>query len=203
MIVIDNFLKENKVIEILKNENTWKNFPTYNWWDGWWKIEPRNIMEHLIKIIWSTFSRVENNIAGFEYWSNLHSKKGKLDWHADKDERLITEKGELSQPRIGHIYYIKTDELNGGYLELSNSQITEKIYENKLERIKPIENRLIMFDPSKAHRVTEILDGNRRAFLANAWKKKPYTFINSENVNYDENKKLVDVNWENKKLINF
>ena len=169
MIVIDNFLKEKKILDILKNESTWKNFPTYNWWDGWWKIEPRNIMEHLIKIIWSTFSRVENNIAGFEYWSNLHSKKGKLDWHADKDERLIT----------------------------------EKIYENKLERIKPIENRLIMFDPSKAHRVTEILDGNRRAFLANAWKKKPYTFINSENVNYDKNKKLVDVNWENKKLINF
>ena len=48
MIVIDNFLKEKKILDILKNESTWKNFPTYNWWDGWWKIEPRNIMEHLI-----------------------------------------------------------------------------------------------------------------------------------------------------------
>ena len=160
-------------------------------------------MEYSIKIIWSTFSKVENNIAGFEYWSNLHLQKGKLDWHADKDERLINEKGELSQPRIGHIYYIKTDNLKGGYLELSDSQINEKIYENKIERIKPKENRLIMFDPSKAHKVTEILEGSRRAFLANAWKEKPYTFISSENVSYNENKELVNVNWENKKLINF
>ena len=203
MIIIDNFLKDKKIIDILKDENTWKNFPTYNWWDGWWKVEPRNIMEHFIKITWSTFSKVENKIAGFEYWSNLHSKKGSLAWHADKDERLINEKNELSQPRIGHIYYVKTEKLNGGYLELSNSLINEKIYENKLERIRPVENRLIMFDPSKAHRVTEILDGTRRAFLANAWERKPYTFMNSENVSYDKNKKLIDVNWENKNLNNF
>ena len=166
MIVIDNFLKEKKILDILKNESTWKNFPTYNWWDGWWKIEPRNIMEHLIKIIWSTFSRVENNIAGFEYWSNLHSKKGKLDWHADKDERLITEKGELSQPRIGHIYYIKTNELNGGYLELSNSQITDKIYENKLERIKPIENRLIIFPSWLQHYVHSVNSNKNRTSIS-------------------------------------
>ena len=200
MLIIDNFIKDNNIIKNLKDEKIWKEIPKYNWWDGWWKTEPRNIMEELIKIIWKTLSPVENKIAGFEYWSNIHSKQQKLDWHADKDEKLLIEKNELSSPRIGHIYYVTTEKLDGGYLELSNSKITEKIHHNKIERVKPIENRLIMFDPSKAHRVTEIISGSRRAFLANAWEKKPHTFLNSENVHYDSKGNLIDVEWKNKNL---
>ena len=59
MIIIDNFLQDKKIlIEILKEE-TWSNFPTYNWWDGWWKCKPRNIMEILIEMIWKRLNIAE------------------------------------------------------------------------------------------------------------------------------------------------
>ena len=53
-----------------------------------------------------------------------------------------------------------------------------------------------MFNPSDPHQVTKIISGKRRAFLANAWFKKPSTFIDSENVNRDTN--FGDVHWPNK-----
>lgn len=39
-----------------------------------------------------------------------------------------------------------------------------------------------LYNPSIPHRVTKIHNGNRRAFLANAWAKKPLTFELSEQV---------------------
>ena len=57
------------LIEIQKEE-TWINLPTYNWWDGWWKCKPRNIMEILIEMIWKRLN-IEGKIAGFEYWSKI------------------------------------------------------------------------------------------------------------------------------------
>jgi hypothetical protein len=70
--------------------------------------------------------------------------------------------------------------LEGGYLEIcTNGKIDDP---DNFERIKPIENRLIIFNPSLPHRVTKILNGNRRAFLTNAWVKKPLTFELSDQV---------------------
>ena len=41
---------------------------------------------------------------------------------------------------------------------------------------KPIENRLIMFNPSYPHRVSAIRRGRRRAIIVNAWPIKPHTY---------------------------
>ena len=87
MIIIDNFLQDKKILIEIQKEETWSNFPTYNWWDGWWKCKPRNIMEILIEMIWKRLN-IENKIAGFEYWSNSQTKNQSLDWHLDKDEKL-------------------------------------------------------------------------------------------------------------------
>ena len=62
----------------------------------------------------------------------------------------------------------------------SNRKIDDEL---NFERIRPIENRLIVFNPSIPHRVTKIHNGNRRAFLANAWSNKPLTFELSDQVN--------------------
>ena len=198
MIVIDNFLTDKKTIEMLKNESTWKNFPRYNWWDGWWKIEPRNIMESLIENIWKKFSNVENRVAGFEYWSNLHTNKGELAWHVDKDEKLKRDQQKFLMPKFGHVYYVKVENLEGGYLEILQKGISNPTVTEKTERIEPVENRLVMFDPSKPHRVTKIFEGTRRAFLANAWTKKPLTFTTSENINLDGD--LIDAVWKEKNI---
>ena len=179
MIIIDNFISEKNIIEEIKNEETWKNFPTYNWWDGWWVCEPRNIMEKLIELIWKKLS-VENRIAGFEYWSNSQQAGQYLDWHFDKDEKLKLTDGKILSPSIGHIFYSKVDNLEGGFLEISTNNKIDDVA--NFERIKAIENRLVIFNPSISHRVTKIYKGNRRAFLANAWSKKPSTFELSDQV---------------------
>ena len=179
MILIDNYLQDKKILEEIQKEENWINFPTYNWWDGWWVCEPRNIMEKLIELIWKKLS-VENKIAGFEYWSNSQKADQYLDWHFDKDEKLKSTNGKILSPSIGHIFYLTVENLKGGFLEISSNNKVDD-HEN-FERIKPIENRLIIFNPSVSHRVTKIYEGNRRAFLANAWSKKPLTFELSDQV---------------------
>ena len=62
MIIIDNFIQDKKIFTEIQKEETWSNLPTYNWWDGWWKCKPRNIMETLIELIWKRLN-IENKIA--------------------------------------------------------------------------------------------------------------------------------------------
>ena len=196
MLIVDDLIKDKKMISVLKSDETWINFPSLNWWDGWWKTKPRNIMELLIEIIWKKYANFENQIAGFEYWSNLSIANSSLSWHVDKDEKYFLDTKKYKMPTKGHIYYVESTNVEGGYLEISNLPISKRPDERKLERVQPLENRLIMFNPSDPHQVTKIISGKRRAFLANAWFKKPSTFIDSENVNRDTN--FGDVHWPNK-----
>ena len=195
MVIFDDFVKDKKIISILKNKNTWNDFPSYNWWDGWWKVEPRNIMEKLIKMVWGQF-QLENKIAGFEYWSNYQtSKNWKLNWHQDCDEKLRVTSNNVLSPTLGQIYYVENNRVEGGYLEISNLPPEKEPNPSKIERVYPRENRLVIFNPSLVHSVSKIISGNRHAFLSNVWIKKPSTFDNSENVDH---KKFLHVEWKNK-----
>ena len=89
---------------------------------------------------------MENKIAGFEYWSNVHITGNGLNWHVDKDEKLMKEKKEIVMPNMGLVYYAISEGLDGGYLEIANSPDRENVEPHKIERLKPIENRLIMFN---------------------------------------------------------
>lgn len=62
-----------------------------------------------------------------------------------------------------------------------------------IERIQPIENRLVVFDPSKWHRVSKVFKGRRKAFLSNVWLTKPKTFDNGDHVD----KHFQSVQWIN------
>ena len=180
MIVVDNYIKDKNLQEALKSNEFWQSVGRLNWWDGWWITEPKNICEQFIKIVWTQFSNLENKIAGFEYWSNAHQTGGGLNWHVDKDEKLMKDKKELVMPSMGLVYYAISEDLDGGYLEIANSPNRENVNPSKIERLKPIENRLIIFNPSYPHRVSQITSGKRRAIIVNAWPKKPYTFEKSE-----------------------
>ena len=195
MVIFDDFIKEKKVISILKDKNTWNDFPSYNWWEGWWKVEPRNIMEELIKRVWSQF-QLENKIAGFEYWSNFQTPKNwKLNWHQDCDEKLRVTSNNVLSPTLGQIYYIENSGVEGGYLEISNLPPEKEPDSSKIERVYPRENRLVIFNPSLKHSVSKIISGNRHAFFSNVWIKKPSTFDKSENVDHKE---FLHVEWKNK-----
>ena len=36
MIVIDDFIKDQKLLDDLKNDKTFFDKKGYMWWDGWW-----------------------------------------------------------------------------------------------------------------------------------------------------------------------
>ena len=187
MLVVDNYIRDSKILDELRSDKFWSSVGRLNWWDGWWNVEPRNVCENFIKIVWKQFTNLENKIAGFEYWSNVHQTGDGLNWHVDKDERLMKEKKEIVMPNVGLVYYAISEGLEGGYLEIANSPDRNNVEPSKIERLKPIENRLIMFNPSYPHRVSPIGGGKRRAIIVNAWPKKPYTFQESEK--YSRNNK--------------
>ena len=92
MLIIDNLIKDQKLLSTFKLDETWMNFPSLNWWDGWWKTEPRNIMELVIMMIWKKYANFENEVAGFEYWTNLGGPNSALGWHVDQDIKYYEEK---------------------------------------------------------------------------------------------------------------
>ena len=119
MLLIDGFIKNQKLINELKRDQHWANIPTFNWWDGWWKVKPRNIWETTIEIIWKSLIKPEDKICGFEYWGSRVTENDTLEWHHDKDEKLVKEKNTITCPSVGMIYYVEIKNLDGGYLEIA------------------------------------------------------------------------------------
>ena len=202
MLLIDGFIKNQKLLDELKKDLHWANIPTFNWWDGWWKVKPRNIWETTIEIIWKNLIKPEDKICGFEYWASKVTENSTLAWHHDKDERLVKEKNTLSCPIVGHIYYVEIKNLDGGYLEIAPDQNLDNkgkfkkiyTYDDHTERYMPLENRLIIMNPARLHGVSKVHKGIRKSFIANGWSKKPSTFDEGENVNDS----FQFVNWKEK-----
>ena len=190
MLLVDGFIKNQKLLNELKKDHHWLNTPAYNWWDGWWSVKPRNIWETTIEIIWKNFLPPGRKFCGFEYWATKLTDNGEVKWHHDKDEKLVRTEKKLVSPTIGHIYYAEIVDLEGGFLEIAPDQNIRKgrpldtyTINHHTERYMPLENRLIIFNPSRLHGVSKIHKGTRKAFLANPWTKKPATFDAGENVN--------------------
>ena len=69
MIVIDNFIKDQQLLDDLKNDTTFFNTKGYMWWDGWWNSPANTIKKRLIQYIWGENSPYPSvNVEGFEYW---------------------------------------------------------------------------------------------------------------------------------------
>ena len=201
MLLVDGFIKNQKLLGELKKDQHWANIPTFNWWDGWWKVKPRNIWETTIEIIWKSLIKPEDKICGFEYWASRVTENDTLEWHHDKDEKLVKEKNTMSCPGVGMIYYVEIKNLQGGYLEIAPDQNVDKgkfkkiyTYDDHTERYMPLENRLVIMNPGRLHGVSKVHKGIRKSFIANGWSKKPSTFDEGENVNDS----FQFVNWKEK-----
>lgn len=207
MLLVDRFIRHQKLLDEIKKDYHCTNFPNYNWWDGWWSTEPRNVWETLIQLIWRNSIPSNHKFCGFEYWLTKLAGNGvsEVKWHHDKDEKLVRKEKKMVCPTLGHIYYVETVDLEGGFLEIAPDGNTDKkgklldtyTINHHTERYMPIQNRLIMFDPSRLHRVSKIYKGIRKAFLANAWTKKPSTFDDGENINVKKGD-FKFVNWKGK-----
>ena len=95
---------------------------------------------------------------------------------------------KLVHPIISFVYWPINDHFEGGYLEISSikqSEINLDIFnspdsilsfvskfKNDYERIEAKYNRLVIFDSSYIHRVTEVTQGIRWTFTFDIWNKK-------------------------------
>lgn len=174
MFIQDNYCPDQKTLDFLKKREEWeKMIGKFHWWDGWKKQKPKNYWEYIIQMIWQT-QAISNDIAGFEYWCNIldsNTPVNHLDWHRDKDEKLAETQKKYAHPVAGTVFYGYPHEFTGGFLEIKSSEDSEGV-----ERIKAVYNRIIIFDASQFHRVTEVTSGSRFGMQINLWKSKPLTF---------------------------
>ncbi len=173
MIVIDDFIKDQKLLDDLKNDKTFFDTKGYMWWDGWWNSPADTVKKRLIQYIWGENSPYPRpHAAGFEYWVGVFSEDGERDelpFHFDKDEHWYKQTGEIVSPVIGTVFYPWENDIDGGYLEIySQGRSAEP------ERLEPKHNRLVIFPAGHhAHRVTKVTRGIRRAIAINLWDKEP------------------------------
>ena len=172
LVIRDNFLDQGSpLLRRLKDKKSWEyldeelvNPETQStWWDG--KGAGKNMWELLIK---QMIDGSESEC--FEYWSNILDKNGELGWHQDKDEHSFSEEQSARCADVSIVYYGYPHVIKGGYLELAEPNSKDYTH---TERIKPVYNRLIMFDPSRFHRVRPVELGTRYGFQVNVWYDPP------------------------------
>ena len=192
MIVIDNFVKDKVLLEKIrtslhdKDSDFWGSYGNYSWYEGWWKKEPQNLREELIKYIWGDNCPLSEDleISGFEHWTGVQSasdgtKEDHLKQHFDKDEDLWHFTGEVKRPVIGTVYYPIEHDIDGGELQIWDTYKVD--FDAPYELIQPKPNRLIIFDAGQLHRVQQVTRGTRYAIAINLWDYKPFTIENLEN----------------------
>lgn len=179
--IVDNFLgSEDTMLKALKDKSIWTECDqgVPQWWDG--KTEPKNLWEELSKKIW--MSRPEYAEAvGFEYWCNILTPIKKLYWHIDKDEEAMQDSFELITPLFGAVYYgFDHDGLfDGGKLWLVDAEIGDSVtqyeseWRDELTEVDAKYNRLIYFNASLWHRVSDVTRGARYTFAVNAMHSLP------------------------------
>ena len=185
MIIIDDFIKDDALLNDIENDSTFLG-PNGNfmWWDGWWNSEPNTIKKRLIEVMWKyhsphDFPRYESitGLVGFEYWTGVYGDghpNTALGSHLDKDEEhwLATggnDGGEVHIPVMGTIFYPKQHDFDGGFLEIHS-----KHYDKEPERIAAKYNRLVLFEAGEhLHRVSEVTNGVRYAIAVNLWQTEP------------------------------
>lgn len=164
MIIVDNYIPQGMLLEQIQQDSLWDDNLPYSWTDK--DHEPTTIWQTIASLTWKQFFP-GLEYAGYEYWSNSFRADGtnKLDWHYDKDEHLFDTTKEVAKPIMGMVYYAHRELPSGGYLEIDHN--------GEIERIQPVPNRLIVFNPGIGHRVCAISSGVRRTFASNVWTKKP------------------------------
>ncbi len=191
MIVKDNTLNLNYDLTETKS---YKTMPHYNYWRGWWNENPRNTVEEVIKLLWQDYiDPTDYTLGGFEYWSRIINRGGSLEWHQDTGEYYYFDNNYwISDQSL--LYYPKvTNDCVGGFLEiapyknrksLEDSQKAARCIDNNdIERIKSVQDRMVLMDSAQLHRVSNVYQGTRYNLATALWKQTPDFFAEHENWN--------------------
>ena len=180
MIVIDDFIKDQDLLNRLKQDNTFWDDKGYYWWNGWWNTPTNTLKKELIEYIWGENSPYPSvSVSGFEYWTGVYSQdedRDELPFHFDKDEYIWDTEKRIVSPVIGTVFYPWENDIDGGYLE-----IYPHGQDGEPERLEPKYNRLVIFPAGQhPHRVTKVTRGTRRAIAINLWDTEPSGVKNGE-----------------------
>ena len=174
MKVQDNFLRGSPSLLLkLQDKKLWEELDEIQpplvsrWWDGTGELD--TIWK---KVIFELWSGCANNTTPkcFEYWVNITDPHLSLGWHQDKDEFEYEKSGKVIHPFRSIVFYGYPHEVEGGYLEINEVGKDDNV---EVERIKPVFNRVVLFNPSRVHRVSNILSGKRYGFQVNLWDEIP------------------------------
>ena len=173
--------------------------PDYNWWDGWWRIAPRNYVEQTLYSLWGPYVHSDNYPAGIEYWSRkLTAPDPGLAWHQDTNEKeFSTDNYQIAGASM--VYYTMVEDLMGGNLELypfddrekGNTRLSIHDYlelgaeESFKDTIRCVQNRMIIYDSARLHRVSYVHTGVRENLASSIWFEKPSVFHKHENYDRD------------------
>ena len=171
MIIIDNYIKDQDILDRLNNPEPWKllnqdnkrqiiNNYYYN------PGEPSNVWEEVINLVYEDdrLGLRDYELERFEYWGNVITENNTLDWHQDKVEELFPRVTKLC--KVGVVLYCYPHKVWGGSLEIQNDYDLHQ----EIDRIECVYNRLVLFDSgNKFHRVAPVLAGTRYGFQINLW----------------------------------
>lgn len=172
MIVIDDFIKDEGLLEEIANdENFFGPNGNFMWWDGWWNSPTDTLKKRIIQQIFKTNPLITPELnakikkcAGFEYWTGKYGPDEEfdnLDMHYDKDEIAWDEYEKFVAPVIGCIYYPMPTPFTGGMFLLEHRG---GLCENLLSKF----NRLIIFESGNTnHGVSKVFQGTRHALAIN------------------------------------
>lgn len=182
MLVIDDFIKDESLLEEIQNDPTFfADVGCYYWWDGWWNSPAKTTRQKVVQYLWQNVP-LNIHTLGLEYWTGMtRPGDGKtsvhngityhLAPHYDKDEGLFAKTGEILCGQVGSVFYPspENDECEGGHLKIWEPNYSENAY----ELIKPKFNRFVVFDISCVHAVLEVTKGVRKAIAINLWDQYP------------------------------
>lgn len=176
--VIDNFL-ENDWLSEIQHDVYWTTPKRFLW--NRVKDDAVHIFEKLCSKVWGDFfdGELPADPGGWEYWTHILSYDvgRSINFHFDTDDLGVEplsrdeeirriESGQNKCPKRGFVFYAHEEKPEGGYLEIKRD-------DGEVDRIEPIPNRLVIFDPSKEHRVTTVISGVRKSVVSNLWDSIP------------------------------
>lgn len=205
MIVIDNVIKDEKLLQDIENstdlfppplklphnkpvnllDGSERTISEYKFWDGWLNSPADTLKKRIAENIWKRFLPFpEEDLYGVEYWTKTYLPEQYGEWHIDVGFCMCLPNGNgeetaAAKAAIGCVYYPIKGEWEESYLQLR--------YEDGVESILAKPNRLVIFDSANVyHKSTPTKTHIRYAMPMNLWNKKnPPTLFGDFKIDYD------------------
>ena len=201
MVVIDDFIKDQSLLDEIKNSKSFFADPGYGvkvpnqkdpnwnrmWWDGWWNSPADTTKKKLIEYIFrhnplaqteSIQQKIKNG-AGFEYFTYKLGPSedfDELENHLTHDLVAWDQSQKFTPPAYGCVYFPILHPVAGGFLSLEPQQKYNEV-------LQPIYNRLVMFPTGQINQsIRKVISGTLHTFNVNLYYEETESFKQGLNI---------------------